>query len=855
MATISNGITASITNTPQAGNDLYSYTQSDLLASSLYNATTNVVTLDVMSNDLGGNAKTLFSIDDGNGNFLNDLLTNNVNTGWEDLPSGNRIQIVNGKIQLDISHSLDGQGLASLAAGETISETFDYSIRLGNGTLSWAKVSFTVVGQNDATTGSATASLAAGTEDTAYTLHASDLLAGFTDVDGDTLSVAGLTANHGTLHDNGNGTWVFTPAANYNGPVSLSYNVLDGNGSKIAASQSFALAAVSDAPALTGTAGTLAAGTEDTAYVIDASDLLAGYTDVENDSLSVTDLVATNGTLTATATGWSFAPDANFNGTVDLTYNVFDGTDKTAASQSFGLAAVNDAPATSAVTLTAIAEDSGGRNITQAQLLANAGDVESDQLIASGLAIASGSGSLADNGDGTWTYTPAVNDDSAVSFSYTVTDNGTTNGTSDPQSVAGTATLDITPVNDAPSITSDGGGRSAAVSVAENSSTVTTITASDADQPSQTLTYSIVGGADAAKFTIDGSSGALIFAEMPNFELPTDAGANNIYDVTVQVSDGTSVDTQDIAVTVTDVVENHAPTMSDQAFTVREHLINTSLTALDASPMLSVLANDIDGNGLTYSLISDNSSGAFALSASGQLIVSDLSLLDYEGAPGSDTGGKFYSLQVSVSDGQVSSPNATIKVYVTDMTATTLSAGNNIYDGGNSGESINALNGSDIVFGDGGNDTITGDSGAQGQARADTLYGGSGDDVLNGKEASDILVGGSGLDTFVFDTSLSTAGLDTITDFVSGTDTIKLENTGAGLFNSLATGGLSAGALDIVGAGPVADGSTRIIYDPSTGALSYDADGTAGGSAAVQFATLGTTTHPVTVSNADFVVI
>ncbi|HXE39487.1 MAG TPA: hypothetical protein VN639_13525, partial [Azonexus sp.] len=93
----------SFTKTPQAGDDSYYYTQTDLLASSLYNHATNVVTLDVMSNDLGGNAKKLFSIDDGNGNFLNDLLTNNVNTGWEYLPSGNRMQIVNGKIQLDIS--------------------------------------------------------------------------------------------------------------------------------------------------------------------------------------------------------------------------------------------------------------------------------------------------------------------------------------------------------------------------------------------------------------------------------------------------------------------------------------------------------------------------------------------------------------------------------------------------------------------------------------------------------------------------------------------------------------------------------------------------------------------------------
>ena len=48
------------------------------------------------------------------------------------------------------------------------------------------------------------------------------------------------------------------------------------------------------------------------------------------------------------------------------------------------------------------------------------------------------------------------------------------------------------------------------------------------------------GGADAALFTIDASTGALTFVAAPNFEAPTDAGGNNVYDVTVQVSDGTA---------------------------------------------------------------------------------------------------------------------------------------------------------------------------------------------------------------------------------------------------------------------------------------------------------------------------
>ncbi len=87
-----------------------------------------------------------------------------------------------------------------------------------------------------------------------------------------------------------------------------------------------------------------------------------------------------------------------------------------------------------------MAEDSGARLITQAELLANASDVDGPSLTATNLAISSGLGSLTDNLDGTWTYTPAAYDDTAVSFSYTVTDGSLT--------AAGTASLDITAGND-----------------------------------------------------------------------------------------------------------------------------------------------------------------------------------------------------------------------------------------------------------------------------------------------------------------------------------------------------------------------------------------------------------------------
>ena len=70
---------------------------------------------------------------------MQDLLTNNVNTSWETTASGNRIRIVNGKIEFELTNSiraLGGTDLNSLTATDTIQDSFVYAIQLGNGTLS-----------------------------------------------------------------------------------------------------------------------------------------------------------------------------------------------------------------------------------------------------------------------------------------------------------------------------------------------------------------------------------------------------------------------------------------------------------------------------------------------------------------------------------------------------------------------------------------------------------------------------------------------------------------------------------------------------------------------------------------------
>src|SRR5207253_1652513 len=177
----------------------------------------------------------------------------------------------------------------------------------------------------------------------------------------------------------------------------------------------------------------------------------------------------------------------------------------------------------------------------------------------------------------------------------------------------------VTNLNSPPTITSNGAGATASVSIAENSTVVTTVVATDDGENSNTLTYSIAGGADAAKFTINASTGALSFIAAPNFEAPTDAGANNVYDVTVQASDGSLVDTQDIAVTVTNV--NEVPTITSNGAGATA-VVNV---AENSTAVTTVIATDPDASTtLSYSIVGgadaakvtlNGSNGALAFSA------------------------------------------------------------------------------------------------------------------------------------------------------------------------------------------------------------------------------------------------
>jgi hypothetical protein len=264
-----------------------------------------------------------------------------------------------------------------------------------------------------------------------------------------------------------------------------------------------------------------------------------------------------------------------------------------------------------------------------------------------------------------------------------------------------TSTMAVVATNDAPVISSNAGGASASISVAENATAVTTVVASDPEGTA--LTYS-VSGTDAARFSISSSTGVLTFSPAPNYESPTDSGTDNVYNVTVTASDGSATDTQALTITVTDVDEFDVGAVTDGnggANSVSENVANGTTVGVTGS------ASDADGttNTITYSL-SDNAGGRFTIHGStGVITVANGTLLNYESATSHSV-----TILATSADGSSSSQSFTINlVDVDEFDVGAVADGN----AGANDVAENASNGSTVGVtasasdADGSNNTIT----------------------------------------------------------------------------------------------------------------------------------------------------
>lgn len=192
--------------------------------------------------------------------------------------------------------------------------------------------------------------------------------------------------------------------------------------------------------------------------------------------------------------------------------------------------------------------------------------------------------------------------------------------------------------------------------VAENQTAVGTVTATDADLPPQTVTFSITGGADAAKFDIT-SNGVLTFKSGPDFDLPGDVGANNSYELQVTANDGNDgITVQNIVVTVTGVNDNVPVFTSSATFDVEENTTSVG----------TVAATDADqpAQGVTYSLTGGADQGLFTLTAQGALSFASAPDRD---DPSDSNGDNAYQVQVTANDGNGGTTVQNIVVTVTGV--------------------------------------------------------------------------------------------------------------------------------------------------------------------------------------------
>ena len=298
-----------------------------------------------------------------------------------------------------------------------------------------------------------------------------------------------------------------------------------------------------------------------------------------------------------------------------------------------------------------------------------------------------------------------------------------------------------------------------AVSVTENSTSVSTVAASDVD--GDDVSYAIAGGADAALFAIDAASGELRFIDAPDFEAGGDATGDNVYDVVVWATDGGFTDRQTLAVTVVNANEPLAIT-SGATFSIAEN----------GRSVGTVAAHDQDGDRVSFAIVGGADAGRFAIdAASGAL--SFVTAPDHD-APADAGGDNVYDIVVSATDGAFTDAKA-LSVTVTNVregnTIVGTSGNNTISTTTSVSGQPRATNLEDTIYGLGGTDTIAAGGGA------DLVDGGAGNDTITGGLGADVLTGGTGADRFVYNAigESAVAAPDVITDFQRGqSDRINL---------------------------------------------------------------------------------
>ncbi len=442
MTTITNaGIINSFGNTPQAKDDLFTVA----MLGGIISEDGGTSILDVMANDLGGRAKTLFSLDDGFENEGSttsaDLLTRDIVGADNFSKSGALIEFTaDGKVSYSMTAASTAK-FQSLAEGEIGLDTFTYAIRLGNGTLSQATVTVQIKGTNDAPVITSMVQSGSVKEDAALT--ASGKVTS-TDVDnGATATYSGnAVGTYGSFAVTTAGEWTYTmDNANHQNLAegetkteTFKVTVTDDKGATATQNVTITITGTNDAPVITSDAQSGSVKEDDTLTVtgtVASSDVdngaTATYSGNASSSYGSFAVAASTGVWTytlANAAAQSLAQGETRSETFAVT--VTDDQGATATQDvTITITGTNDVPViTSAAQSGSVKEDD---TLTVTGTVASS-DVDNGATAAYSGNAAGTYGSFAiDAATGEWTYTldndaaQSLNSDETVTETYTVT--------------------------------------------------------------------------------------------------------------------------------------------------------------------------------------------------------------------------------------------------------------------------------------------------------------------------------------------------------------------------------------------------------------------------------------------------
>ena len=603
-------------------------------------------------------------------------------------------------------------------------------------------------------------------EDGSLNVATPGVLGNDTDVEGDALTATLVTVPaSGALMFNADGSFTYTPNANFNGTDSFTYRAKDaGAALSNVATVTIKVNPVNDAPKANDQSVTAA---EDAAKAVTLT-----ATDVDGDALTYSVVTSpAHGSLSGPLPNLTYTPALNYNGPDSFTFKVNDGSlDSNIATVSITVNPVNDPPDAKDDAATT-AEDTP----VMISVLANDTDVEGDVLTLSSVTPPA-NGTVVINAIGTVTYTPTTNFNGTDSFTYTVSDG---NGGTDTATVSVT----VTPVNDAPDARDD------TATTPEDTAVNISVLANDMDPDGDTL---------AVERVTQPAHGTVTINVDKTVRYTPDANYNGVDAFTYTVNDGNGgTDTATVTVTVSPV--NDAPVAVNDSYRTDE---DTPLRVT----VPGVLGNDTDpeGDRLVALLVTSPARGVLGWNADGSFTYTPAANFN-----GSD------SFTYRANDGSLSSNITTISITINPVNDAPVANNDSYATNQNTTLNVPAPG------------VLSNDTDADGPSLSAVLVSGpaSGTLTLNADGSFDYVPAANflGTDSFTYRASdgASTSNTATVTIMVASVNPTWFM-TGAlntGRIGHTATL-LSDGNVLVVGG----SGKSAELYDPRTGRWSRTGD-------------------------------